>query len=400
MLMLLKHPNIPDKLHGKILVDRNGIPRYWAAIYSTFFLSHLAQSTLDRKLRFIDQLYEFSEITFHGSRLEEAISNIDVNVLGNICESYFISILNNEHNSEIAESKWQVAFDFVKDTTLLISKGNIPTDRLNALVIRFEELSRLYAQLKIGKKRIPETIRSLPASVVSALDEILDPESANNPFKNMNTRWCYYVSFLLLLNQGIRRSELLLLPVDAIKSAFDARHSKIKFWINIEEKNYGVETRHSRPFIKNNQSIRQIPITEMTARIVQIYIDGYRRKCNHPFLLNSLHGKPLSAESLNKTFQKLTEFLPKDVMQELYDRTGKTVITPHDLRHTCAVIRLNQLLGQGDSMDEALEKIRAFFGWSRDSTMPLKYAKAVFEDRLANTWNDIFDDRVLKLRYL
>jgi hypothetical protein len=58
------------------------------------------------------------------------------------------------------------------------------------------------------------------------------------------------------------------------------------------------------------------------------------------------------------------------------------------------------LLERGDAMDEALQKLRTFFGWSRTSTMPSRYARAVFEDRLAGVWNDAFDDRVALLRAL
>ena len=49
-------------------------------------------------------------------------------------------------------------------------------------------------------------------------------------------------------------------------------------------------------------------------------------------------------------------------------------------------------------MDVALQKMRSFFGWSRHSDMPQKYAKAVFDDRLASVWNNVFDERVSLLR--
>jgi hypothetical protein len=64
------------------------------------------------------------------------------------------------------------------------------------------------------------------------------------------------------------------------------------------------------------------------------------------------------------------------------------------------VVRLNQLLSSGVEMTDALERMRAFFGWSRYSDMPLRYARAVFEDRLASVWNNTFDDRVEVLRNL
>jgi hypothetical protein len=67
-------------------------------------------------------------------------------------------------------------------------------------------------------------------------------------------------------------------------------------------------------------------------------------------------------------------------------------------RHTSAVVRLNQLLSAGVEMDDALQRMRAFYGWSRESDMPLRYARAVFEDRLASIWRAEFDDRVSVLR--
>jgi hypothetical protein len=82
------------------------------------------------------------------------------------------------------------------------------------------------------------------------------------------------------------------------------------------------------------------------------------------------------------------------------DQTGHDSVSPHDLRHICAVVRLNQLLSTGVEMASALEQMRAFFGWSRDSDMPLRYARAVFEDRLASVWNTKFDDHVEVLRSL
>jgi hypothetical protein len=49
-------------------------------------------------------------------------------------------------------------------------------------------------------------------------------------------------------------------------------------------------------------------------------------------------------------------------------------------------------------MDNALQELRSFFGWSRDSNMPLLYSRAVFEDRLSSIWNSKFDEHVAVLR--
>jgi hypothetical protein len=80
-----------------------------------------------------------------------------------------------------------------------------------------------------------------------------------------------------------------------------------------------------------------------------------------------------------------------------FDRTGMTSISPYDLRHTSAVIRMQQWLTRDDPMPEALQKMRSFFGWA---AMPQLYAKAAFEERLSHVWSDEFDDRVAMLSSL
>jgi integrase len=232
---------------------------------------------------------------------------------------------------------------------------------------------------------------------------MLDPESPQNPFGRDRTRWSVFVAFVLMLHQGLRRGEVLLLPADAVKSAYDHRQQRTRHWLNVQENEYGdteVDCRYSKPSIKNVHSIRQVPVSELTASVVQGYVENYRGRPDHSFLLNSQSDAPLSTETLTKVFAQITRCLPIEVLTELKDRTGKDAVTPHDLRHTCAVVRLHQLLEHGDAMDEALQKLRTFFGWSKTSTMPSRYARAVFEDRLAGVWNDAFDDRIALLRAL
>jgi hypothetical protein len=73
-------------------------------------------------------------------------------------------------------------------------------------------LSTLYNQLHVHKSAQPEVIRSLPASTVEWLYQTLDPASVENPFKRTRKRWCVFVAFVLMLHQGLRRGEMLLLP--------------------------------------------------------------------------------------------------------------------------------------------------------------------------------------------
>jgi integrase len=258
----------------------------------------------------------------------------------------------------------------------------------------------LNSHLHVGTARRPERIRSLPAEVVEFLYEVLDPESAVNPFRGAVSRWRVYTMFMLLLHQGLRRSELLCLPADVIKSGFDRNLQKERFWIAVRYNEYEDDPRYSTPRIKNANSIRPLPVSQPIALLVQKYVSNYRGRVNHSFLINSQKRKPMSARQFNRIFEKIAASLPLKLRKILQDHTGEDSVTPHDLRHTCAVVRLNQLLSSGVEMTDALERLRAFFGWSRDSDMPLRYARAVFEDRLALVWNNKFDERVEVLRNL
>lgn len=399
---MLKHvwdDSVPPVLCEPALFDGNGLPRYWATIWSLYQTADLASSTKQKQLSYVESLYQFSESSSYPGTLDDAIARVDVEMLGDILESYFIFIRNQPNVTPATQLRWRVAYQFLKDTILRLSKSNLPLTQLEAIHIKLERLERLYGQLRIGRKRTQEILRALPAIVVEALYEMLDPTSTTNPFRDATSKWRAFIVFVLLLHQGLRRGELLILTVDTVKHAYETRQQRDRYWLSVTENPYeDSDQRYSTPSIKTVNSIRQIPVSEVTARLVQEYIENYRGRPVHSFLMNSQRGRPLSAESVTKLFQKISAALPKSAMKDLRDRTGKTAISAHDFRHTCAVVRLNQLLTQGDSMDEALQKMRTFFGWSRSSDMPRKYARAVFEDRLASVWNNVFDDRVAILR--
>lgn len=400
MISQLVGSQIPPSLSGPVLVDQHGLPRYWATVWSTAVTGALADSTHIKKLRYIDNLYQHADELLGYGALDDALGTLDDSSLAEILESWFISIRNQARTSEADETRWQVGLNFVTSVVSWISKSDVHKTLRN-IESRLHQLSVLYSQFRVKKRNTPEMVRSLPTSTVEVLYQILDPESKDNPFRRVQTRWRVYVAFILMLHQGLRRGEVLLLPVDAIKSEFDTRLGRDRCWINVRENDYessSQDPRYSKPSIKTKDSIRQIPTSETTARIIESYAGNYRGRPQHSFLLNSKSNLPLSTEALTKAFSLISNSLPANAVKELEQRTGKTTLTPHDLRHTCAVARLHQLLQHGDSMDEALQKMRTFFGWSRQSMMPSRYARAVFEDRLAGVWNNAFDDRITLLR--
>ena len=170
--------------------------------------------------------------------------------------------------------------------------------------------------------------------------------------------------------------------------------------MSVRYNEYEDDPRYSKPSIKNAPSIRQLPVSEVVALIVREYVSNYRGRVCHSFLLNSQKSVPMSPEAVSKTFQKVTSSLPGSLRKLLLDQTGDGSITAHAMRHTCAVVRLNQILAEGVEMGDALQRLRVFFGWSRESEMPLRYARAVFEDRLSSVWRSEFDERVSVVRSL
>ncbi len=399
MYRFLNGTEIPSVVSGPLLIDDIGLPRYWSTVWATLFTADLSHSTQTLKLRQIEALYSLADELYGSGSLDDLLGNLDVNGLGYLLEAFFVSLRNQPTNNN-NEQKWLTALNFVSSILGWLSRGEMRSNaKFNAIRQKLSFLDTLYSQLKVAKPRQPNVIRSLPANVIEALFKLLAPDAASNPFRNPETRWRVYLIFTMLLTMGLRRGELLILPADAIKSSFDNKANRIRYWLNVTENPYDQDdVRYNKPSIKTVNSYRQIPVNESTAILVRSYIENYRGRPEHSFLINSQFKLPMSHEALTKLFSKISQNLPKQTLIELKDRTGKSTITPHDLRHTCAVVFLNQLLTMGDSMEEALEKMRCFFGWAPGSDMPIRYAKAVFEDRLANVWSKMFDDQTEILR--
>ena len=402
MYFSLTSGEIPQSLRSGILIDPiTSLPRYWVIVWATLCTNDLADNTKIGKLRAIESLYTFADANQGANSLDDALGRLNYENLTHILESWFISLANQPDYQHADEQRWQIGLGYVLGIINWISKNHSSNIKQNKIAQRLQNLKQLYRQLHIRKRTQGEIIRSLPASVVEALYSILDPESSNNPFVDQKMKWRIYISFILMLHQGLRRGEILILPVDCIKAAYDKKQNRQRFWLNVRNNQYDaddIDERYSRPSIKTVNSIRQIPVSETVAKCIQIYVENYRGRPEHPYLLNSKWNKPLSTESITKAFNLLTKSIPNEILKELQNRTSKVSISPHDLRHTSAVVRLQQLLEKGDSMDEALQKLRTFFGWSKSSAMPLRYARAVFEDRLSSVWNSAFDDKTELLR--
>jgi integrase len=291
---------VPSQLNSPILADESGIPRYWATVWAAITDKDLAESTQMKRLRHIESLYRFCDELHGEGFLDDALGEIRIEEIGSILEAYFMRLKNRSALTNTSEQQWQSGLSFVKGVILRLSKSGKAIAKLSEIESRMLRFNALYGQLHVKKSNRPEILRSLPASVVSYLYDILDPESPSNPFTRTRTKWVVYQAFILMLHQGLRVGEVLLLPVNALNSSFDERLLRQRYWINIkkDEDMAMDDSRQKRPSIKTVDSNRQVPVSELTSRIIQTYTDNYRGKPNHPFLLNSQWNTALSHDSV------------------------------------------------------------------------------------------------------
>lgn len=365
-------------------------------MWGIFHGGALADTTLLGKLRYIDSLYRHAEDL--GADLDDAISTVDFDVLCKILDSFFISLLNAPAPNESSVKRWKTAFHFVRKTCERVEKNPATGIKMEEIRLRLQRLDNLFLGLRPYKKRLGSKVRALPRSVLLELLEAATPGSETNPFEYIDTQWRIWAGVCLLFFQGIRIGEMASLPANFVKSEVDIRSGNRRFFMSIKTDESEDEPRYTKPGIKTVDSIRTIPMSGQTAGIMQTYEENFRGKPNFIHFLISMQEKPLSVEGMRYALRKLTSALSPDAKKLLFDRTGAKNVTAQPLRHTCAVIRLKQWSEQGIPLEQVMERMRSFFGWSKDSLMPLLYAKAALDEQLSESWNDQMDMRVNILR--
>ena len=393
----LRSPHTPTALGGWVLVDALGMPRYWPTVWADVLRAGLEDSTRCRHLYAIDRLYLHFERQYGSDLLDVFLTDCQFDEIESGLTGFFSSLRNQATFDSVDNSStWASAFNFMLD---VIRHVGAWTDELrNTLEVRVLRLERLYAQLAPCKPRPPAPIRALPSIVIDDLYRVFNPLSNENPFRTEQLRWRNYLIFLLAATMGLRRSEIAILPLDAIKSDFDAATGKERYWLNVDESPYEQEdSRFDAPSLKNSQSRRQLPVSQDVLIANDNLSMGHRRTRTHSYLFGSQKGKPISLRSIQRIFEVASEHLSATAKKALLNR-GSQFISAHDLRHTCAVYRLTKFMESGIDLDTATNKLRVFFGWSATSAMPRHYARAYFESESADVWTDSYDTFVSALR--
>lgn len=388
MLVRIKAPP------GFAAVDRWMRPRLWATAWSIGLAGPgLSPNTVRLQLRHIDRLYSFCDEAFGADSLDEAISTGNATATQLFLDAFFLELTADPNYTTTQVQCWASTCSFIGAIAL---RRATQEDSWLSLAAYLRAMRRV---------RRPATsrfkfVRALPDVALAALLNVAYPDAEENPFATPSARLRAWLVLHLLLLCGLRRGELLLLSLDSLKHDVDAATGRVVYWLNVTTTHDEDDTRSTRPSIKTLESHRQVPVSDSLAALYQQYVSEARIDSDdHGFLITSRSGRPLSAESVNKILQQLTGALDPVALKRFRDRSGqKKHISPHDLRHTCATARYALFIKVEPNRELALQRMRAFFGWSRTSDMPEVYARAAIQDDLLRTWNDLFDRRVQALR--
>ena len=400
-VITLNHSHIPESIRGLLAVDNASVPRFWLTVWVALECGHLAENTLRSHLSYVDNFYKAVKEQTGKDSLDQLITDMDFSGIEACLEGYMIRLQNEATQLGIDRTKnWQCVLRFIKNIFDRLKSQESNANRLEKIHASLLRMDRLFGSLRPHKVTRPSKLRALPSEVLEELYEIIDPESSKNPFRSDRDKWRNYLLVMMYLHLGLRRSELLLLTTDSVQSDIIEETGEIINWINVTTIYEDLDTRTNKPSIKNETSHRQLPVSNELYELVLSYISNWRGKQPTPYLYTSNRKKPLSVSSVNKLFNIITQHLSQKAIKALEQNIRDPKIVPHALRHTCAVIKLSQFLDAGMDMDKALQKMRAFFGWSLESDMPRLYSRAYFESRLETVWNDRFDMHIDILRAL
>lgn len=409
----LRSPDLPPSLSAWVLVDQESRPRFWATVWEGI-LTNGKDGTAARHLANVERFYQAAARTLGSDSLDRVIASRDFQSLESCLSAYLSSLQNSAARRRVDLSDpWQSALRFVTD--VLRHLGVDEADEVQRLEARLTRIEALYSQIAPKKKKAAAPIRALPAIVVEELYEIFDPLSQRNPFKTVQIRSRNYLLFILYLHLGLRRGEALLLSASAIRSDYDLITGREYRWINVTTLE-GEDPRYLQPALKTEQSQRQLPVTPELVALFDNYVGNYRIHSKYGHLFISQKKTPLALQTVNDIFNVATTSLSPAAKAALEvrgwakipargkgsqdEREGKRWISPHDLRHTAAVLRLKRFVDSGDEMEKAIGKLRVFFGWSYKSAMPSHYARAYWQTDAADVSDNRFERHVDALREL
>lgn len=375
------------------IVDPEHRPRYWATAWTlNSEVCRLAENSIKQRLRDLDHFYNFLDRQFGFGSLDAAISDELPSRLQSHVESYYADLSSKLAGGHARQRTWGSVQRFVVHLALSRSVNSSAWVQLLGLVTNMPPL------LVMRPAKIAFA-RALPDVALRDFLDVAHPRSSRNPYQSESSRHRNWLLINLLLLAGLRRGEALLLVVDSLKRDIDQVSGKWVCWLNVTRSSKE-DHRTTKPSMKSLSAHRQVPISLQLAELVDEYVHRFRASSDSPYLLTSKNGAELSAESVTRIFSNLSQAISVGAMELWSSRSGdRATISAHDLRHTCATARFSLFLAAGNgNRDLALQRMRAFFGWTPESPMPNHYARAAIQDDLMRNWNDLFENKINILR--
>ncbi|CAH1702635.1 hypothetical protein BOSEA1005_30507 [Hyphomicrobiales bacterium] len=273
---------VPASLRRPVAVATSGVPRFWSAVYEVTSLAHLRNNTTRMHLHAIDAFYQHVEDIHGADVLDDILHQADADRLSTSLEGFFIKLRNSAvQTGSDHRDRWATVSSFVETIVKRVSEAE---ESHRSIHRRIQRLSARLSNLRPNPKAPnPSTIRALPSTVLREIYAIFDPASSNNPFRGESRRWRNHCLLLAFLHQGLRRGEALLLPADAIKSGIDDQTLKPRHWINVQNLFAEEDPRFcDAPSIKNDHSVRQVPVSPDVARRFQHFYENHRGKSPYP----------------------------------------------------------------------------------------------------------------------
>lgn len=102
-------------LTGPVLVDQDGVPRFWGLVWAIFEPLG-ATSSREKKLRYIEALYSHSGEIAGPSLLDidSAIARLDVEQLTSLLQAYYVHLANSTRITPASQRNWSSAIQFVR----------------------------------------------------------------------------------------------------------------------------------------------------------------------------------------------------------------------------------------------------------------------------------------------
>ena len=414
-MLLIKSINTFESKPISLLIDSTTtLPCLYPMLYTIGGLRFKSESTQQSYLQGIKQWYEFWQEKYqesfckyfyvHKSNPKLITQAIESFILylesSNSSDIKLIRLGNNQLiNYSTLASRLRAVLGYLD--YLLDNFSQEYGKPLNSEITRYKSIiaqkNKMVANLSAthNKNHKAKTnFKSLTEEMRSALYTLIKPMAKKPLFRNKETQLRNFLMVHLLVNYGLRRSELLLLTLNSIKTDKKTNNT----FLLIDDTQDKTDSRKIKPHMKNQQSKRIILLEKRDVDFIKMYIENIRSnesKSNMLFLSLQPPYSPISKSGFKKILMSINNEMQKQFPQ-FFDRNyvdSIDKVSAHILRHTWAYLMLKHSYesysknhNNEQSLNLAIENLRKMAGWSLNSSMPYLYANRFISEN-ANKLN-------------